>query len=229
MIRLALLGKNISHSLSPDLYREIYGRENLQYQLFDCRESTDIPSLENMFLGIDGLSITAPYKEHFLNEVIINDPTVEKLRAINCIGKKANTFLATNTDLSAMRRLLPPLLSGRTLVVLGSGAMTRVVSAVASEMGATLVQWSRRNTPAEFRSMPLESISDGNVLVVNCCAREYVFSHKLPENALFWDMNYRHQAHQESFQTISSQYIDGLNLLKGQAEDAAAFWSILKN
>lgn len=229
MIRLALLGKGISHSLSPELYRDIYGAENLHYELFDYATPDDIPALDSMFKSIDGLSITAPYKEHFLAKVEIPDDLVRNLHAINCIGLKAGRFVATNTDLSAMRRLLPKLLEGRELLILGSGAMARVVSLVAKELGRDFQQWSRSQTPVKFQSMELASVSDGNVLVVNCCSRNYNFSHDLPVNALFWDMNYRHQAHQQHFHAISNQYLDGHNLLKAQAIDAAAFWSSLKN
>lgn len=229
MIRLALLGKNISHSLSPDLYLEIYGQQNLTYKLFDYESAESIPALDEMFKQIDGLSITAPYKEHFLAQVEFLDTSIKKLNAINCIGVKDNTFVATNTDLSAMRRLLPNLLGDKKLLILGSGAMARVVTAVAKENKCDFLQWSRRETPQEFSKMNIAEISDGNVLVVNSCAREYNFAHSLPERAIFWDMNYRHQAHLERFRTISAQYIDGLNLLKGQAVDAAAFWSSLKN
>lgn len=229
MIRLGLLGKNITHSLSPQLYREIYGADNLDYSLFDYESSESIPPLFEMFQKIDGLSITAPYKEHFLDAVEIKDPVVRKLQAINCIGRYRNIFVATNTDLSAMRRLLPKLIQDKQILILGSGAMARIVSAVVTELGHTSIQWSRSHTLTEFEQMKIESISDGNVLVVNCCARSYEFTHTIPKRALFWDMNYRHQAHLERFRNIPTQYIDGLNLLREQAIDAAAFWSSLKN
>lgn len=225
VIKLGLLGRNISHSKSPELYQQIYGINNVDYRLFDFDEETSIPRLDVLFKDLDGLNITAPYKEHFLSNVEIKDVVIQSLKAINCIGHKGKKFYATNTDYSAMKRLLADMSKGCEVLILGDGAMSRVTQKACEQNNLRHQIWSRKLTPLEFESMP---IPDRNVLVVNCCARSYVFNHKLPKNALFWDLNYSHSEHERLFKG-SSQYVDGLNLLREQALDAAAFWSSLKN
>ena len=225
---LALLGKNISHSMSPILYKEIFREELNRYDLIDCKNTADIPDLDEIFSLYDGLNITSPYKEHFYNQVIIEDEEVKKIGAIKCIGKKLNQYYATNTDFTAMRRLLPKIAqSYTTILILGDGVMARMTKMVCIENKMPYLQWSRRNNPNEFKEMNLSSISDGNVLVVNCCAREYEFRHEIPAQTLFWDLNYNHKANSTHFSN-KQNYLDGLNLLREQANDAAAFWSSLK-
>lgn len=228
-IHLGLLGRSIAHSLSPKLYADIYGAGNLEYHLFDFESAKEIPSLAQIFSQVSGLSITTPYKDHFLADVSFINDEIKELQAVNCIGYADKKFYATNTDYSALNRLLPQMFHGRSeIIILGNGAMARVVTRVCQNHHLKYVQWSRAQTPEQFQQMNVESVADGNVLVVNCCARNYVFHAKLPAKSLFWDMNYRHLQHDQLFLN-SSQYVDGQNLLLAQAHDAAAFWSSLKN
>lgn len=228
MLRLALLGKNISHSLSPKLYQEIYGKEQVKYKLLDFQNEVAIPSLEVLFQDLDGLNITAPYKQHFLGSVKIVDDTVKKLNAINCVAKVKSDFVATNTDYTALLKLLPEMVKGRSVLILGSGVMARVTSFACRHLKIAHEQWSRRQTPALFEQMDFDCLSDKNVLLVNCCAREFVFRADIPDTAAFWDLNYAHKEHGLIF-ARDRRYTDGLNLLRAQAKDAAAFWSSVKN
>lgn len=227
-IKLALLGRKIGYSQSPAIYKKILGEQLENYTLLDCNHSSQIPAIEEIFNQHDGLSITAPYKEHFLRDVVINDEGVRELNAINCIKKAGDKYEATNTDISAMRRLLPELAKNKVIVILGSGAMARVTTRVCKELGVKWQQFSRSINSTMFNDLKLDQIADGNVLVVNCCAREYTFNQALPEKAYFWDMNYAHADHMRLFGT-NPQYRDGLNLLEGQAIDALKFWGLLKN
>ena len=104
LIRLGLLGKNISHSKSQMMYEELLG-EKIDYTLYDCNLPSDVPTLGSFFDNIQGLSITTPYKEHFLKKVTI-DNKIENLNAVNCIKKNGDKFYATNTDYSAINELL---------------------------------------------------------------------------------------------------------------------------
>lgn len=228
MLRLALLGKNISHSLSPKLYQEIYGENQVKYKLLDFQNEITIPSLQILFKDLDGLNITAPYKQHFLKSVTIADESVKKLNAINCVASVNNSFVATNTDYTALLKLLPNMAQGRSVIILGSGAMARVTSLACKYLKIEYEQWSRSETPNLFEQMNFEKLSDKNILIVNCCAREFVFRAEIPGSAVFWDLNYAHKEHELIF-ARDKRYTDGLNLLRAQAKDAAAFWSSVKN
>lgn len=228
MIKLALLGKDISHSLSPDLYKEIYKNQTIDYQLIDIKHINFLPSLKVLMNDLDGLSITSPYKEVYLSEVIIEDSVISALKAVNCIGKKLDKFYATNTDYTALLELVPEKVENRRIVILGDGVMSRLIESVCRIRGISFEIRSRKLDPIKFNSFSNGEIVDENSLIINCCSRAYSFKGKLGYGSHFWDLNYRHQEHQHYFDTLPT-YTDGYSLLKLQAEHAAAFWSQLKN
>jgi len=228
MKKLALLGKDISHSLSPDLYREIYKDKNLNYQLIDIANSADLPSLAMLMKDLDGLNITSPYKEFYLNQVEISSNEIQSINAINCILKQSDRFFATNTDYLALKHLVPLMKKDLKIVILGDGVMSRVVQIVCKFLEIEFEQRSRRQDPELFTQFSNGKFVDENTLLINCCSRSYCFEGELGTNSHFWDLNYRHSHHQEYFKKTSS-YTDGFSLLKLQAEKAAAFWSQLKN
>ena len=53
---------------NKEMYEKILGEE-VNYSLFDIKDSSNIPKLNQFFDTVDGLSITAPYKGHFLKDV----------------------------------------------------------------------------------------------------------------------------------------------------------------
>src|SRR5690606_26020523 len=102
--KLALIGKKITHSRSPILYRKILGLET-SYDLIDV-EVNQLPLLSALSLKYDGLNITSPYKENYIDQVKIEDDLVLALGAINTIDLRKTNYLATNTDLLAVRVIL---------------------------------------------------------------------------------------------------------------------------
>ncbi len=60
--KLALIGKNISHSKSPEIYNKLLNNQ-VEYTLLDCDTVDAIPSLDELMKKFDGVSITSPYKE----------------------------------------------------------------------------------------------------------------------------------------------------------------------
>ena len=104
MLKFGLLGKNIQKSRSKEMYEKILGTE-VDYCLFDFANENDIPQLSDLLSKLQGLSITAPYKKHFLSDVKIKGG-LESLEAINCIRKSEDGFEATNTDYLACEEIL---------------------------------------------------------------------------------------------------------------------------
>ena len=225
---LALLGKNISHSLSPELYKEIYNDKKLNYQLIDIQSEASLPSLDVLMEKLDGLNITSPYKEFYLNQVEIDSTEVKSLKAINCIAKHNDRFKATNTDYIALKQLVPQMSKNLNIIILGDGVMSRVVSTVCTSLNIAYSIRSRKIDKKIFEEFSHGLIVDENSLLINCCSRSYCFNGRLGSNSHFWDLNYKHSEHQSYFLN-SPSYTDGYSLLKLQAHEAAAFWSQLKN
>ena len=223
-ISLALLGKDISHSKSRQMYEEIFKR-TISYQLFDYSSENEIPSLDIMFSDIQGLSITAPYKKVFLDHVVLSEK-IKPLEAINCIKKKDNAFYGTNTDYEAIVKIFNKNdFHKREIFLLGSGSMAHVTKCFFSLNNIKFTQLSRKeNGPLE--ELDLKTLSKTtNPLIINSCARNFIFDGSLPSNSTFWDYNYSHKAHSEWLPTLCN-YLDGLEMLKLQAISAVEFWGL---
>jgi shikimate dehydrogenase len=223
MISLALIGKNISHSRSPQIYRELLKQE-IDYKLFDCNEEKDIPSLEQIFERYQGLSITSPYKKYFLNQVTVM-PGFGDLNAINAIRKTGQKFEAINTDYLAIDKILDEYEKCK-VILLGDGVMSLITEKILKEKGFEFKIFSRKkNGPIENINLIKAFSSDKNrVLIINSCSRNFIFQGTLPPNSIFWDFNYDFPPHNNYIPTGSVSYVDGLGLLKLQAKYALEFF-----
>lgn len=221
MLKLALIGKNISHSQSQKMYEKILCKK-VDYTLLDYENENQILSAFELCERFDGVSITAPYKKHFLDQVSLDDEVI-KLQSMNCFYKKNGVIYGTNTDFLALKEILKSFLKYR-IVVLGSGSMANVCKTILETYQKSFVMYSRQ-THGDISKLDLLNFEE--CVVVNCCAREFVFQGMLDKKSLFYDLNYNHSKHVEYFQKQNINYRDGLELLEDQAFHALKFWNIL--
>ena len=227
MISLGLLGKDIRHSRSKEMYQKILN-QMVDYHLFDFSHENNIPSLDHLMQKVSGLSITSPYKKVFLN-VVKMQPEIADLEAINCIKKVGNDFYATNTDYLALNQLIDEVLERFDLMdeifILGDGAMGKVMVKICQLKNIKYRVYSRKIGNLNNLSLEISNKAQG-VLVINTCSREYLFNQHLPMNSVFWDLNYNMPSHESFFQKKQITYIDGLSLLEQQARHAVTFWNL---
>jgi shikimate dehydrogenase len=224
MLKLALVGKNIQHSKSPEIYNKLLGK--VKYDLLDFESVNDIPSPEELFLKYDGINITSPYKEHFVNLVELKDEA-NVFKAINCLRKNSK-IEGCNTDYLALKDILlsfKQIYQNLNVLVLGDGVMARVLLFTLRELNIKFQQKSRRLTSSFTQLNLSDEITQEKLLVINSCSREYIYKNVVPENIIFWDLNYNFPSHQEYFKN-KCEYIDGHKLLLLQAEYALTFWSV---
>lgn len=228
MIKLGLLGANISHSRSQEMYESLLGKK-VNYNLVDILNAEDVPSLPELFekYELQGLSITYPYKKHYLGDVIIEDKFIKGLDAINCVHLSGDTFYATNTDYLAALELMSKkyMLKYSSFIILGSGNMAKVFGAVVSKLGLNVKFFSRAKD-GDLNNLEYSSIIENdNTLIINTCSRDYKFQPKKDVLAGFWDMNYSFQPHQKLDQR-GLVYHEGIDLLREQAKFALRFWEM---
>ena len=223
MINLGLVGKNISKSKSKQMYEKLLGKE-VNYQLFDYSSSKEIPSLDDLFNKVDGLSITAPFKIHFLKDVQI-DNEIKLLGAINCIKKVDNNYFGTNTDYLACKDILLRYFDfGYKFFLLGDGAMSRVISTILKDNKQEFVILSRRDKNLNNFNFCKE---ETKYIIINTCHKSYVFDGFIDNGLVaYWDLNYSVEISKESPLFKNDKYLDGLELLFLQAKYALEFWKI---
>ena len=223
MISLGLIGKDIAHSKSAHMYRELLKQE-VDYRLFDYPNDNSLPDLRDLFKKVQGLSITAPYKEAFSGQI---DITHSPVLGVNCLRLSENKIEATNTDYIALKDILSKELSeGRqNFYILGDGVMGRLTKLVLAELGHEAQIFSRKMQNLS-RFFEKEKVVEKNTMIINSLSREYTIT-KIPDGTYhFWDLNYSIQEHLKLFQAKNIQYTDGIGLLYLQAKYALSFWNL---
>ena len=153
----AVIGHPVAHSLSPALHNAAFRAAGADwvYTAFDVAPGEADRALDAMrALGLAGLSVTMPHKEHMADAVDLCTPAAAALRSVNTVARLEDGRLeGHNTDGAGFVASLREAGSdpaGRRVVVLGAGAAARaVVDAVARERAPEIVVVNRSPSRAQ--------------------------------------------------------------------------------
>jgi riboflavin kinase/FMN adenylyltransferase len=221
--KLALIGRDISHSKSQDIYEKLFER-CVNYSLLDFKVERDIPTPSELKNSFDGISITSPYKTFFINNVVLDK---KELKAINCLVFNSDSIKGYNTDYYAILDILKDFIKTGVdeVFVLGDGVMGSLTCDVLFELGLKFTQLSRKLKNLDESAILLES-KNQKTLVINTCNRDYCFKAPSSGTFKFWDMNYNLDHHSQLFSKATFSYTDGMSLLELQAKYALSFWNL---
>ncbi|MEN9687845.1 MAG: hypothetical protein RL381_857 [Actinomycetota bacterium] len=131
MIRGAVLGSPITHSLSPVLHRAAYSFLGVEgsYQALEVRSGTLADFLERESENFDYLSLTMPLKEEVLSLDVDIDSLVQRIQSGNTLIKRDGQWDLTSTDGSGFIEALrnSQKCSLNSVLVLGAGGTARAV------------------------------------------------------------------------------------------------------
>ena len=183
MIRGAVLGSPISHSLSPALHRAAFESIGVA----GSYEAIDVPSgtLSEFFLSnqseFDYFSLTMPLKEEAHLLQVTCDELSLRIGSINTLYKKEGRWLATSTDGSGFLAALAAqgFSSFSNALILGAGGTARAVAGALDGNAKTLSVMGRTSTrrdalercveESEFTYLPWKNDPDINSydLIIN--------------------------------------------------------------
>ena len=158
--QLYLLGRDISHSLSPPFHNELFTTLELpwKFDLLDTASAEDLcPLMRKPFFV--GASVTMPHKVTFMRHVDSVTETAELTQAINTIFVRNDPktgerrIIGTNTDCIGIRdsivRAHPEtaakVMGHPAMVIGGGGACRAAVYALSTMMGASVVYLVNRD------------------------------------------------------------------------------------
>ena len=158
-----LLGRHLTHSYSPLIHSQL---GTYRYDVFEV-EPGDLGSfLKNK--DFDGLNVTIPYKKEVIPYCDVLSPYAQALGAVNTIVKTEDgKMIGHNTDYYGFAATLTAsglTVSGKKVLVLGSGGASATATAVLKENNAEVIVISRSG---ENNYENLDLHSDAAV-VVNC-------------------------------------------------------------
>ncbi|QYZ79535.1 bifunctional shikimate kinase/shikimate dehydrogenase [Methanofollis formosanus] len=138
-----IAGHPCLHSRSPELYAalfEVYGID-ASYTFFDHPEFGEILRAAHA-LGVQGLSVTVPYKAAALAAADEADPHARAIGAANTLIFCGDEIRATNTDWIGVRRPLEGS-EARTAVVLGAGGAAAAAVYALIDLGCEVTVLAR--------------------------------------------------------------------------------------
>ncbi len=152
-LRYAVVGADVSRSLSPRLHHALAAAEGvaLTYAACSIPDAADLAGeLRALFAsGLAGVNVTIPYKAAALAFADRASPRAARLGVANCLARAADGAIeAHNTDAPALEHVLAPhVRAGDRVQLWGAGGAARaVVDALeALRVGAIVVSARRRD------------------------------------------------------------------------------------
>ncbi|MGH7913783.1 MAG: shikimate dehydrogenase [Candidatus Binataceae bacterium] len=154
----AVFGDPVEHSLSPVMHNAAYAALGLDriYIAFHVKPLMLAAALRAVpALGIIGINLTVPHKEHALRMVAKLSVEARMLGAINCIVNRPSGLYGDNTDARGLERDLGSLsvaLKNATAVVIGAGgaAVSAVVACLRRGVNEVVIA---NRTPARAAAL----------------------------------------------------------------------------
>ena len=156
-----LLGERLGHSFSPQIHRDLAGYD---YQLLP----TPPEAVEDLFArrAFQGLNVTIPYKRMVMPLCDEIDPRAAAIGAVNTVVNQNGRLTGYNTDIDGflyMARRAGVDMTGKKVVILGSGGTSRTARAAAGELGAREIITVSRHGEDNYQN--LSRHADAQVLV----------------------------------------------------------------
>ena len=155
-----VIGQPVAHSLSPILHNTGFAarKMNAVYLPFLVSDLRDfLTAIEP--LGIEGFSVTLPYKERILRHLDDCDPLAASIGAVNTVVVRGGRKLfGYNTDyvgvLRALEERMP--LAGSRVLIFGAGGAARAVAFALARGGASVTICARRPERAKKLARELQ-------------------------------------------------------------------------
>lgn len=137
-IRAGLIGGKLGHSFSPQIHAEL---ADYPYDLIELDESAVGDFLQNG--NLDAFNVTIPYKKTVIPFLARISDEAARIGAVNTVVRDENgALVGHNTDYAGFSDLVRSLgvsLTGKKVLVLGSGGASRTAVCVAEDLSARAV------------------------------------------------------------------------------------------
>ena len=142
MIRAAVLGSPIVHSLSPKLHLSVYKKLGVEaeYTAIEVKEDELVDFMKNLQGMWSGFSLTMPLKEVALQVATAVDPIAKTISSANTLIPRGRDWFATSTDRTGFLSLLHvhKLATANKIAILGAGGTARAAISALDREGSTI-------------------------------------------------------------------------------------------
>ena len=132
----AIFGNPVSHSKSPLMHN--YAFKGLSYPgCYNRYKLEDGTQLKQTFfnLGLKGINITVPHKEHAYNACDVLDDFAQKVGAVNTIVKREGKLYGYNTDAPGFLKAIAEFEEIKSVLFVGAGGTAQSTAVILKEAG----------------------------------------------------------------------------------------------
>ncbi len=145
MKRYGCIGKKLTHSFSKEIHAKL---ADYKYELIELEE-TEIATFFHK-KDFEAINVTIPYKQTVISYLDTVSEIAKRIGAVNTVINHDGKLYGYNTDYYGMRALIERVglqLSGKKVLVLGTGGTSKTARVVAEDFGAAeILIVSRKNT-----------------------------------------------------------------------------------
>lgn len=149
MKQYGCIGKKLTHSFSKEIHAKL---ADYAYELIELNEDELAPFFEKKEFA--AINVTIPYKQVVIPFLDCVSTIAERIGAVNTIVNKNGKLYGYNTDYYGMKALIEKVgidLSGKKVLVLGTGGTSKTARIVAADLGASqILTVSRRKTTEDI-------------------------------------------------------------------------------
>jgi shikimate dehydrogenase len=220
-MKLGLVGKFISHSLSPKIYENFFKEHNIsgQYDLLICE---DLLSFDP-YVSYDGFNITQPFKE---KAALLCDELIDFAKEtgiVNTIIHTDSRYIGANTDAMAFVENLPKEIPDQVLIF-GYGGVGKMCKGILKMKGCSSITIAERNPKSYSISWEkgLQSIGDFPLIIQASSCLDWPTNLSFSKDQYVIDWYYKN----ESFSNLAANtsLVKGITLLQRQAWHSFSYW-----
>ena len=145
MKKYGCIGKKLTHSFSKEIHAKL---ADYLYELIELNETEIAPFFAKREFA--AINVTIPYKQTVIPYLDSVSQIAERIGAVNTIVNKDGKLYGYNTDYHGMKATIQRLdisLTGKKVLVLGTGGTSKTARVVAKDLGAgEILLVSRRKT-----------------------------------------------------------------------------------
>lgn len=133
-MKFGLLGEKLGHSFSPDIHKRLLTSDYVLKEV-PGEELDDFLTKRDFH----GINVTIPYKQAVIPYLHYISDQAREIGAVNVIVNKNGLLYGYNTDFLGLKGLVQRVagdISGKTVLILGSGGTSQTAVAVAKDMAA---------------------------------------------------------------------------------------------
>ena len=163
-MKYGLIGEKLGHSFSKEIHNKLFDYD------YELKEITP-EDLEKFITNKDfsAINVTIPYKEKVMPYLDFVSDIAKKIGAVNTVVNKNGKLYGYNTDFSGLKSLILKNgidLSGRKVLILGSGGTSKTAYAVAQNLNAReIYKVSRKKTDGYITYTELKNHTDTEIII----------------------------------------------------------------